>query len=472
MSDSLPVIVVGAGAAGLAAAVELTRAGRRVVVIEKRRLTGGRAASFVDRKSGEEVDNCQHVLLGCCTQAIDLLETLGTADQLQWTDDYRFLLPDGETPGILRPTHWLPAPLHYLPSLLRFGALSFGDRLRLARIMTGMMLAGPAALEDATSAPILDWLQARGATPTLIRRFLEPVLIGAVNEELDQAAATPSFQVFLQGFLPHRRAAALAVAECGLGELLGEPAARFIEAGGGEMRRGERVTELLFDGDRASGVRTARGDEIEAAAVILALPPRGLRALERTEDSPWGATPEFEYSPITGINLWLDREVLEVPHAALLESPIHWVFAKPVSEKAATALGARQRLHVVISASRRFTKLRHPEQVELTRRELTRFFPRLGEARILHSLCVTENSATLSLTPEAQRRRPGATTTVDNLVLAGDWTATGWPPTIEGAVRSGRTAAALIRGRQAPEFRELPRGLMARLLMPRTPQRF
>ncbi|MCA9321296.1 MAG: hydroxysqualene dehydroxylase HpnE, partial [Planctomycetes bacterium] len=345
-----PSLVVGGGMAGIAAALSLSARGRQVILIEKRSRLGGRASSFLDRRSGEVIDNCQHVLLGCCTTVQSLLEDLKQEGQIAWSQGYDFLLPDGGGAHRLQPSSWLPAPLHYLPSLLRFGALSPADRLRLIRVFLIMMWAGERSLRRATRAPIEAWLDRRGVGDELKRRFFEPILVGAVNETLDRAAAWPSFQVFLQGFLPHRRAAALGVARVPLDELFARPAREKLEAQGHEVRTSTRVTDLETKDGRCIAVRLASGERLPCGEVVMAVPPSTLASIAVDDGEAIAEVPsDWDFSPITGIHLWMDRQVVDRPHAALLESPIHWVFPKTVAPEARKRLGAVQRLQVVIS---------------------------------------------------------------------------------------------------------------------------
>ena len=460
-----PIAVLGGGIAGLRAALTLARGGKKVVLLEKSPRLGGRADTFRDRTTGEEVDNGQHVILGCCTTLLQFIEDIGASDELTWHEAYTFL-EEGGARHTLRPTRMLPAPLHYLPSLLRFGALTVHDRRKLAFVLLRMMRTGARRRHEAQAQPFARWLDDAGASSSLVRRFFDPILVAAVNEELNVAAAAPCFQVFLEGFLPHRDAARLGVARRHHGALFANPARRALEAADVDIRVNSRVVGWEAEGGRLVRVRLPSDESLEVEGAVCALPPKAAARLGGTCEAFAAPIPDFAYSPITDVQMWWDRPVTTLPFGALLESPVQWFFTKEVTEPKARDLGARQRVRAVISASRDLTNLRHPAIIELCRRELTRFFPEVADARLVHGLVVTERRATISVTPEWAARRPGPNTKFDNLFLAGDWTDVGWPPTMEGAARSGQRAANLLLGRPEKDgIVDLSPSLLARLLM-------
>ncbi len=460
-----PTAVLGGGMAGLRAALTLARAGRKVVLLEKSPRLGGRAGTFRDRVTGEDVDNGQHVILGCCTTLLRFIEDIGAADELTWHETYTFL-EEGGARHALRPTRLLPAPLHYLPSLLRFGALTVRDRRKLVFVLLRMMRAGPGGRREAEANPFARWLHEAGASPSLVRRFFDPILVAAVNEALEAAAAAPCFQVFLEGFLPHRDAARLGVARRHHEALFATPARRALEEARVDIRLGSQVVGWETKMGRLARIRIRDDESLEVDGAVCALPPNATARLGNSCGAFPQAIPDFPSSPITDVQLWWDRPVADLPFGALLASPVQWFFAKEVAGSKARALGARQRLRAVISASRQLSDLRHPAIVDLCRRELTRFLPEVANARLVHSLVVTERRATISLTPEWAAQRPGPRTKFENLILAGDWTDVGWPPTMEGAARSGQRAANILLGRPENDgIIDLSPSWLARLLM-------
>jgi squalene-associated FAD-dependent desaturase len=465
--DAEPIAVVGGGISGIAAAVELAAAGRRVILFEKRAFLGGRATSFTEKETGEEIDNCQHVVLGCCTNVLDLFARLGVADRVRFTDAFYYLTPDGRR-HVLAPS-FLPAPLHFAPALLGFGALTIVERLAVVRGLMRMMALTRAQLEALRELTMRDWLVRAGQPAGAIERFWRPILVSAVNEDLERAAALPCLQVFLQGFLPHRRASLMGVPAGGLASLYAEPAQRYLLARGSEVRTRTKIERLLIQGERVTGLALADGRSMRVGAVVVALPPEGWTELAVA--SGLEAPPAFESSPITGIHLWYDREVLDLPHAVLLDSTVQWIFAKEVDERARRDLGARQRLQLVVSASRALAAKGQAEIAALAAAELERALPAARGARVVKAVVVKENRATISISPAVEARRPPARTALANLFLAGDWTRSGWPATLEGSVRSGRLAAAAllddVRSHLTPE---LPRSPLARLFLRRSPR--
>lgn len=458
----LPIAVVGGGISGLSAAVDLVDAGRRVVLLERRAFLGGRATSFHDRTTGQEIDNCQHVVLGCCTNVLDLLAKLGTRDQIEFRRTFHYVEPGGRR-HLLQPRP-LPAPMHFLPGLLRFGAVSFSDRLRIITRFLRMMTMGKPSLLLHGRRTMADLLTDQ--SESAIRRFWEPILVSAVNEDLDKVAALPCLQVFLQGFLPHRDSAAMGVPRIGLRSLYAEPARRYIEEHGGTVRLRANVTDLRREGDRATAIVLHGGETIAIDGAVIAVPPANIGGLELAAPT---AVPT-SFASITGIHLWMDRAVMDLPHAVLLDSPIQWVFTRDVDHDGARALGARQYLHLVVSASHAFDRMSQGDILALAERELTAAFPAMAEAKVVHATVVKELRATISPTPSIESARPPTKTAVENVALAGDWTDTSWPATLEGSTRSGRLAAAHVLGREPRLTPDLPRGLLARVLLSRVPR--
>lgn len=468
MTGAAPdVVVVGAGIAGIAAAVELTAQGKRVLLLERRAFLGGRATSFVDKDTGEEIDNCQHIVLGCCTNVLDLFRILGVLDRIEWSDAFTYVTPDAKR-HVIRPVP-LPAPLHFLPSLLAFGAVDAPGRLGIIGALLRMAALDGAALLAARDRTMADWLAAAGQSRAAIERFWRPILVSAVNEDIERASALPCLQVFLQGFMPARNAASMGVPKSGLASLYAEPAESYLRAKGSAVRSRAKVESFLWQDGRIAAVRLANGETVEAAAFVLAVPPDAAADLLRGTPAALANASGFEYSPIVGIHLWYDRPVLDIPHAVLLDTTVHWVFKKPVDEQA-RELGAAERVQVVVSAARPLKDLGQKEIADIAARELAAAFPAARDAKVVKAVVVKENRATCSFTPAVERLRPGPKTAFENLVLAGDWTKTGWPATLEGAVRSGRLAAAALLGRDAGSLvPDLARAPLAKLVLYRSP---
>jgi zeta-carotene desaturase len=430
------VLVIGGGLGGMAAAVALAGAGCRVALLEARRTLGGRAGSFEDPQTGETLDNCQHVLLGCCTNLVDFYHRIGAIDRIRYERTIRFLDADGRTYG-LSGTPGLPAPLHLGPSLMRFSALTWAERVALSRAMLAMVRLGETGRLALADVPFGDWLDAHRQPESLVRKLYDPVIISALNEDTRKASAAYAIQVFQGSLLSNARGYVVGVPECPLGKL-------YEQLPGVEVRAGTRVARLVFDGGAISQVELQSGETLQADAVVLAtghhaadrlVPPEHAQADSRTDRSP-----RFEDVPILGVHLTFDRPVMSFPHAALIEGPLQWLFRKDHEGKV---------LHGVISAAREWVGRPKEECLALFEKQVRSLFPSAREAKLARGVVVIEKRATFSPVPGVDRHRPDQAPPaggIENLYLAGDYTRTGWPATMEGAVRSGYLAAeALLR---------------------------
>jgi squalene-associated FAD-dependent desaturase len=419
------VIVVGGGLAGLSAAAALAEAGFQVDLYEGRGFLGGRATSYPVSPSeadSEVIDNCQHVLLRCCVNLLDFYERLGVRNRVCFFGEFYFIEPGGRLSTLRRGS--LPAPLHFADSVLGLRFLTMADKLAIGRGMTAL-LRERGARQDLDRISMLDWLREKRQTRGAITRFWRQVLVSAVNEELDRMAAIHGFQVFWQGFLARADSYEMGVPAVPLAELYsGEVWSRF-----------ERVSIHLrcpIETIKAdTGVKLADGSVRTADFYILCLPPDRLSAVapDLGIDTNW-----VEYSPITGIHLWFDRRITDLPHATLLDRTVQWMFNKKEGRY----------LQLVVSASRDLIGANKADVVALALRELAEFFPVVKRARLERSHVVKEVRATFSARPGLEKIRPGAVTASRNVFLAGDWTRSGWPPTMEGAVRSGYLAAEAV----------------------------
>jgi squalene-associated FAD-dependent desaturase len=462
-------IVVGGGVSGIAAALALAEAGREVTLLERRRFLGGRAYSFSAPGNDDEIDNGQHILLRCCTNALDLLDQLSVSHLIDWYDRFHYLEPGAAADAAVLKRHDLapsplPAPFHFLPGIARWTALTGGERFSVMRAFAAMMFSGEKRRATIARGPFASWLASRNQSERVRRRFWAPIVEGAVNETLDRVVAGPCLQVFLEGFLAHREAAQMGVPRPGLTRMLEPGTRRALEASGGRVLTQSKVTALDWEvgSGRINAIKLADGQRIEAEEFVFALPPQALRPFTDIEPKLLiepRLLSEFETSSITGIHLWLDRQVTDLPHAALLESPMHWFFAKPTAHPR-----ARQRLALVVSASRNLESRGQDEILALAEKELRRFLPEMRGARVVQGLVVKEPRATFSATPGIEALRPGPRTGLVNVTLAGDWIQSGWPSTIEGSIRAGRMAAGRLSGRNhlVPD---LAPGPLARLLI-------
>lgn len=419
-------IVLGGGLAGLSSAAELGASGFATTVLEARAFLGGRATSYpLPSAEGdpEIIDNCQHILLRCCDALMAFYRRLGVADKIVFHRRLHFLEPSGRFSRFQ--ASLLPAPLHLAASFVRLPFLGAADKWAIARALAAVGREREART-DLDEITMLDWLHEKRQTRRALARFWRPVLVSAVNEELDRMAAAHGLQVMWLGFLASRTGYEMGVPAVPLAELYGSEAWRSMPNVTFELRA--PVERILFEANRVAGVRV--GGAVRQADVYISCLP-----FERVPT----VAPElgfsfdgWEHAPITGIHLWFDRPVTDLPHAALIDRTIQWFFNK----------GEGRYLQVVVSASRSLVEMERARVIELAVGELGEFLPSVREAKLVKAHVVKEVHATFSAWPGLEAERPGPVTRFPNLFLAGDWTRTGWPSTMEGAVRSGNAAAS------------------------------
>lgn len=434
------ITVVGGGLAGIAAACALADSGCRVQLLERRPYLGGRASSYEHPGTGEVIDNCQHVLIGRCTSLVDLYRRLGALDAIRWYDRFTFLTPGGR--ATILEAGSLPAPFHSSTSFLRAPAFSLRDKLAIASGLSHFLRGLPADDDE----DFAHWLKRHHQTQRAIDRFWRPVLVSALNEELGRISVHYAAKVFRESFLLSAESGRMGIPSIPLSELYNR-AIGYIEARGGGVSLRTSVESLT---PTENGWHTAGGGQTFASdAVVLALPFEGMAALLPTlphnaHAEELGAhLGEFEHSPITGIHVWLDREVTELDHAVLLDTTIQWMFNKSRLQPGHRGSEGSY-LELVVSASRSLVPMSRQQIIDLAMRELALFFPAVASARLLKAAVVKEVRATYSIRPGLDRLRPRAASPWPGIFLAGDWTASGWPATMEGATRSGYLAAEAV----------------------------
>jgi zeta-carotene desaturase len=443
--------------AGLAAGCALAEAGFRVTLFERRPYLGGRASSYQHPGTGEIVDNCQHVLLGCCTNLLDFYRRAGVQDKIRWYEKLTFLEPGGRA-SVIAPSA-LPAPLHTALAFLRADCLSFRDKMAISRAMAALAPATPPDRGES----FLGWLKRHGQTEQAIERFWKTILVSALNEDLDQVSVPYAAQVVRESFLKSAAAGLMGIPTVPLTDLYSQTG-DYIRARGGEIQFRAGVESFRAKGSEAETSEvsvTANGQEQKFDYLVLAVPFDVLgRILPDTPSAAplAAALGQFSTSPITGIHLWFDRQISELDHAVLLDRTIQWMFHKSrlidVRNDEARNNGARNNearekgegsyVELVVSCSRSLVEKSKAEIVDMAVKEAEEFFPDVCEAKLVKSTVIKEVHATYSPRTGIDQYRPKPETAWPRVFLAGDWTATGWPATMEGAVRSGYLAAEAL----------------------------
>jgi squalene-associated FAD-dependent desaturase len=448
---SADVIVIGGGIAGLRAGVELAARGALVTVLESKALLGGRATAFSDPQTGERLDNGQHVLLGCYHETFAFLRQMGTEERVRVQPglEVDFVDRKGERSRLRLPG--LPPPLNLVAGLLDWEAIGWRDRIAAIRIVEPVRIARseqkarvqgrvPTRIAASPGETVDQWLINNGQTPRIREMLWEPLALASLNQSVGDAAAPPFAAVLAQMFGESPRDAALALPVCPLDELFAEPARRYIEERGGEVRIGSPARVQLRGG--AIDHVEARGERLQSGAVVAAVPWYALPDLFVGELAPLddvrNAAVATQPSPIISVNLWLSDRILQTPFLGLPGRTMQWVF-----DTGQMSEGKSSHITMVSSGADASISLDHGELISRALQDLRDAIPESRTAKVLRASVVRERRATFSLAP-GQPKRPATRTNIDGLVLAGDWIDTGLPATIEGAALSGRRAAEAI----------------------------
>jgi squalene-associated FAD-dependent desaturase len=445
------VAVIGGGLAGITAAIALAESGVDVTLLEARPRLGGATCSF--HRDGLIVDTGQHVFLGCCSAYRGLLAKLGMTEHAPLQDrfDVTVLAPGGRKARLRRTA--LPGPLHMLPALSRYRFLSWAERVQVSRPALAMRLLDPAD-PVADTQRFGDWLAARGQSERARRALWDLFSVSALNIAGDDASLALAATVVKTGLLGKNNAADIGVAALPLGELHGDAAATVLAKLGAQVILGAKVSAIevgpieVTEGEAARfRVRLGRGEDADLAAdaVVLAVPHEKAAPLV-----PPGALPDATVrawaglgaSPIVNVHVIYDRPVTNLEFAAAIDSPVQWVFDRtPISGMD----GPGQYLAISLSAADSYADVPAAKLREQFVPALAELFPAARDAQVTEFFVTRERRATFRQAPGSGALRPKAATRWPGLVLAGAWTDTGWPDTMESAVRSGLAAAVELR---------------------------
>ena len=436
------VLILGGGLAGLAAAVGLAPHGFEITILEARGRLGGRASSFQDALTGQMIDTCQHLVMGCCTNLKHFCKTLGIDGLIETQPAFYFLTHDGRVSSMRADP--LPAPFHLARAFLSLHYLTLTEKLRIAWALSRLR-AEPADADP----PFQGWLTKHSQSQRMIDRFWALVLTSALNERIERLGLRYARKVFVDGYFSSRRGFEIELPNVPLGRLYGEELQSWLRAHGVRICLDTNARAISMNQDLVHGVELREGEFMPADWIIAALPFDRLAAIlpagTREAHPCFRDLSRLETSPITSIHVWYDRPVMKLPHVVLIDCLGQWVFRRDQSP------AGEHYVQVVISASRDLKNLGHAEIERRILAELAEMLPGAKTAVVRRVRVITEHEATFSAVPGVDRWRPSQETPIGNLLLAGDWTATGWPATMESAVRSGYLAGeALLRKKGKP----------------------
>ena len=410
-------------------------------MLERRGYLGGRASSYLHPGTGEVIDNCQHVLFGCCTNLIGFYERIGVADKIFWDSRMTLIEPGGRR-SVLAPS-FLPAPMHGLIAILKAKCYSLRDKLALGLAFASILMHP----NGDTDSSLEEWLKSNGQTPGALERFWWLVIASALNADLDQIALPYAKKVIRELFLNSPEAGSMGMSRVPLSELY-ENARTYLEARGSGIRYNHNVESASWDADTGVWNVRTQEEDVQSELLVLALPYEATAKLLPNMPANEEALAlesrleKLEHWPICSIHLWFDREITELDHAVLLDRDVHWMYHKsrwqPRRDSAASYV------ELVVSASREFAALSREQAIGRAMSQLAEFFPEVKQAKLVKSALIKEMRATFGVPPGVDVARAGAVSPWPNCFLAGDWTATGWPSTMESAARSGHLAAEAL----------------------------
>lgn len=444
------IVIVGGGLAGLAAAVALTERGFPCTLLESRPRLGGRASSFHDPTTGADIDNCQHVTLGCCTNFRHFCQTAGLNEHFHREPVLYFIGPQGKVDRFSASA--LPAPFHLTGAFAKLSYLSWTDKLALAR---GLKALSRPISDDEESRPFSEWLKRHHQTDAAIERFWLVVLVSALSESLDRISVRHARKVFVDAFLAHRDGWYVDIPTVPLEDLYGGKLVDWLTARGTKIRLQSAAEQIEVNNQSVTGVGLTSNEIITADEFVIAMPFHRILSVlppNLAASDEFSGIKSLQAAPISSIHLWFDRPITELRHAVLVERLCQWVFNRTaISRINGVTSPPPVRLHdsqkdshyyqIVISASHNLAGQTKEQIQQQVIDELSAVWPETKNAKLLHARQVTEHRAVFSPVPGIDNLRPAQQTSIPNLQLAGDWTRTGWPATMEGAVRSGYLAA-------------------------------
>lgn len=436
------VLIIGGGVAGLSAAVDCSRRGLSVMLVEQKQRLGGRTYSFHHPETGDEVDNGQHLMMGCYHSTLKFLKIINCLDLVEIQHNLSIVFRHADKPPTTLQTASLPAPLNVLAGLLRLKSLSFFQRVSLLKVGIEMLMKNPDTNNHLQSISVSQWLDEMNQSEENKQYLWDIIAIGALNDSTERISAALFVKVLRSAFLGSRKNASMIIPKKGLSTVLVDGAVKFLRQRNGKIVLNSTIEKYEIQDSRITNVLLSNMETLHPRAVISAVPYFDIPKLfGDTELIGLTGLDNFISSPIVTIHLWFDAHFVNEQFAALLDSPIHWVFNK--SKIYGKENQGLMYLALVVSGAHDLVEKEKGELLELAHAELKRFYPAASIAKIIHSLIIKEKRATFSPKVGIEQFRPSHATSIKNLFLAGDWTDTKLPATIEGGVQSGFECARL-----------------------------
>lgn len=439
------VVIIGGGLSGLSAAVHLAQRGANVLLLEQSQKLGGRCYSYIDEQTGDVIDNGQHILVGAYHQTLRYLELIGTRHSLKELPRISLRFHHPEKGFVIFEVSSLPKPFHLTTGMLKFKLLSLSERQKMLKVGLELYRWDTALEKRLSCLTIEQWLTLLGQSHEAKRSFWYPIAVAAMNESPERASALLFARSLKQTFLGKQSDASILIPTVGQTELYVDCAVEFLKKRKGKIQTQSEVESVAVEKSKAVGVRLKNGHYISAQTVIGAVPHYALKKLlpaKFRKEQPFAYLDKFESSPIVSINLWFDREFMEMEYVGLIGKTLQWVFnRRKILQEHNKPMGY---ISAVISAAYDVVDLSKDELVKIALHDLQSVFPEARKVNLLHSVVIKERRGSFSATPEIDAVRPATGTPIENFYVAGDWTQTGLPATIEGAILSGAMAALMI----------------------------
>ena len=443
------VLIIGGGLSGLAAAVDLASSGFTVTLLEQRRHLGGRAYSFSGPGGGDAVDNGQHLMLGCYRTTFEYLKTIGSFNKLAIEKDLHIPFRHPQKGSFTLDCPPLPAPFHLLTGLVRLKSISSKDKRGILRVIPDLIFAGTERDSELENLTVDEWLTRRGQSETMKDYLWNLIVIATLNDSPKVLSARLFVEVLRQAFLTRRSNSSIVLSTVGLSELFVDGAVRFLHDRNARIFTGMDAVRIEANHGVVTGVRLRSGVFFAGGSVLSTVPYYALKPILQNSNLT-GLQPalvdsldQFTSSPIVSIHLWFDRMVMEERLTGLLDTHVHWVFNKSALQ--GKPASGSQYLTLVISGAKEYLELPKEVLVAMALEELKSVFPEAKSAELIDAKVIKERRATFSARCGINSIRPSSQTGIPNFFVAGDWTATGLPATIEGAIKSGFGASRAIQ---------------------------